>query len=199
MAEGKPAKTTKKPAPKATKAAKPTAAKPAKAASQKAAKPAKAASTTAPKTVVASKAAPSAAAEPAANGTKAKKAALPDRVLTGLSWSLSKQRYGAAAELVSAVRAYYAELGRECSWQPDEVVLPVPSIDLEFLAVQDNGYDGAAARLNTPDPRGFTAAELLWRIHETLACYELSDKHFFEGLARDGGDERPLYRVRQGS
>ncbi len=54
------------------------------------------------------------------------------------------------------------------------------------------------------DPRGFTTAELLWQVHETLAGYDLGDHKFFEGVSlvqtpAERGTPLPLYRVSQGS
>lgn len=202
MAKTPAKKAAKAPAKAATKSKAKPAAKsakaPAKAASKK---PAKAVKADEPAEQAASKASDveTSSASNAAPVTSASSKELPERLLTDLSWSLSKQRYDGAAELVTAVRAYHDELGRECSWEPDEIVLPVPSLDLEFVALENDKLGDAAARVNTANPRGFTAAELLWRIHETLASYELSDKKFFEGLTRNGGDERPTYRLHQGS
>ena len=132
-------------------------------------------------------------------------AAPPTSLLRNLLWQLGSRRFATPADLVASVRDYYSQLEIECTWQPDELVLPIRELDLRFEAfVVETHRDTVFAAIRSDDPRGFTAAQLLWHIHETLAGYDLGDHKFFEGVSlvqtpAERGTPRPLYRVSQGS
>lgn len=128
---------------------------------------------------------------------------LPKELLRNLSWLLGTRRFATPAVIVDAVREYYARLEFEYTWQPDELVLPIRELDLVFEAVVNNVRDDVVATIRTDDPRGFTAAELLWHVHQALAEYELGDHRFFEGVyllkTAERDAPRPRYAVSQGS
>lgn len=84
-------------------------------------------------------------------------------------------------------------------------VLSIRELDLRFEAfVVETHRDTVFAALRSDDPRGFTAAELLWHVHEAMANHDLGDHKFFEGVSlvqtpAERGTPLPLYRVSQGS
>lgn len=118
-------------------------------------------------------------------------------LLGALPWSFNRTHYPDRASFVAAVQAYSQRIfKRDAPWNPDERVVAATRIRLRYEAVRGGAYDDAFTVLTTDAPEGFTAGELLWRIHEALAEDELADHCFFEGFSHVKDD---LYGLHQGS
>lgn len=115
-----------------------------------------------------------------------------DVLLGNVDWRFD-ETVSSVDELVQRI----AEEG-EATWDPGEVVIAATRIRLH---VPELGPEGSPLELTTAEP-GFTAAELLFNIHEALSP-ELgaSDYRYFEGLSREGAeaDAVPRYTVHLGS
>lgn len=118
-------------------------------------------------------------------------------LLGALPWSFNRTHYPDAAHFVAAVEQYSQRIfGRPAPWQPEAYILSETHIRLAYEAARGGYMDDATTTVSTDDPQGFTAGELLWRIHEALADDELADHCFFEGISPVKGD---VYRLHQGS
>lgn len=129
----------------------------------------------------------------------AKKAAFPPELLDDVPWSFAVPAPADRAGFVAEVRAYLDDIGEgdEIPWRPDEVVLRAARVRV----VADDGE--LVADLDADGPVGFTAGELLFKIHGAFAA-QLSegDHHFFEGLVLTHGrnpNAPPVYEVLTGS
>ncbi|MFV8749533.1 hypothetical protein ACNOYE_03155 [Nannocystaceae bacterium ST9] len=131
----------------------------------------------------------------------------PDRLLRDVLWVCGSRRYPSRTAFDAAVRDYEMRILQTAErWQPDELVLPVPRVDVQFMVWRGEEQVEPRLRLEASEPRGFTALDLLHQIHEGIAAWldehqaNLYDHCFFEGLSRSGQpSEVPLYFVNFGS
>src|SRR5262245_47114544 len=107
--------------------------------------------------------------------------AFPAELLEDVAWSLIGPAFPSRAAFAAAVEEYYRELEWEREWRPDEVVLRCPRVRVTVEHWNDTGE--LVIDLTADHEDGFTAAELLFRIHNAFT-EQLGDHHFFEGLAR---------------
>jgi hypothetical protein len=132
----------------------------------------------------------------------------PPTVLVAAVWSFSQgggQPFEDAAEFDRRVREYHVAVTGEDSWEPDEVVLAEPRVRITCFALEAPGheYTDLTLDLHADDGAGFTASELLRKLHNALAPKLVGADHvFFEGLflAHDEpADGMPVYELMQGS
>ena len=140
----------------------------------------------------------------------------PRELLDDVAWSFTDPPFASREAFVQAVAGYYTDLEWEFEWRPDEVVLRSPRVQVrveywddpeELLpgVTFDEDTGDLVADLTAAGEEGFTAGELLFKIHNAFAP-QLSegDHHFFEGLElvknRDANpNEPPVYEVMTGS
>lgn len=127
----------------------------------------------------------------------------PRDLLMDLAWSFTASPVASQADFVEAVRAYNRQIDQAPNWRPDEVLLRCPRARVTVEYWDDPGE--LIADLTADGGAEFTAAELLFKIHNAFAP-QLSqgDHHFFEGLTlvkRRNADpnEPPVYEVMTGS
>lgn len=127
----------------------------------------------------------------------------PRELLDDVAWSFTGPPLASREAFVQAVADYYKELEWEPEWRPDEVVLQAPRVRVTVEYWDDPGE--LEADLTADGEEGFTAGELLFKIHNAFAA-QLSqgDHHFFEGLALvkargANPNEPPVYEVMTGS
>ena len=128
----------------------------------------------------------------------------PSVALGNLRWSLVGAPFAGLGEFISAVTAQQKESGADVDWGVEEVVLPAPSVDIQYFYFDaDQNYLEPTITLTSPGGAGFRAGELLHLIHNTMVDQVREcDHHFFEGIqlvSESSATGRPLYRVRQGS
>lgn len=123
----------------------------------------------------------------------------PKRLLQRLPWIFDATAYPSARAFGEAVAKYQRDMERkDVDWRPDAVVLAAPEVVVSACVWEGKEQVDLLHPLRSADPAGFTAAELLWRIHAALAGKELGDHRFFEGLTLSRDD--PLtYTLRCGS
>jgi hypothetical protein len=129
----------------------------------------------------------------------------PEEIMTDVNWGFYGDRYNSLPEFVKAVIEYNQELCKE--WIPDEIVLACTDVTIQYSCWNDGEDEETVEDFNlvADNPSGFTAAELLYKIHN-VAVYNLEDEdhHFFEGLTLWDGEnysnpDAPLYFLNQGS
>ena len=102
---------------------------------------------------------------------------------------------------MKAVQEYHEELDAD-GWQPEEVVLACKEVTVQYAYWEEEDETEEDFRL-TADGDGFTAGELLFKIHNRVVGHlENEDHHFFEGLSlyKDAAPEnRPFYFLGLGS
>jgi hypothetical protein len=131
----------------------------------------------------------------------------PPTALVAAVWSFfSGEKFSDPAEFDRRVREYHVQVTEEDTWDPDEVVLPVPRVRVMYFGLEspdDDEYTDFVAELAADDGRHFTARELLLKLNNTVAPHlEGTDHCYFEGLfltEEVGEDGVPLYEMMQGS
>lgn len=128
---------------------------------------------------------------------------LPERVMPDVPWSLAGKTFDTLASFNDAVRQYGLRVLKTDKWKPDQRVIPAPRIAVVYEYWEGDDQLGATVELASDDDAGFTAAELLFKLHNAVAARLTGQDHqFFEGLNLDKNsstDNLPLYYLRTGS
>ena len=132
---------------------------------------------------------------------RAKKEKYPQEIMTDVRWAFYGGQYDTIEEFMKAVQEYHEELDAD-GWQPKEVVLACKEVTVQYAYWDEEDETEEDFRL-TADEDGFTAGELLFKIHNRVVGHlENEDHHFFEGLSlyKDAAPEnRPFYFLGLGS
>jgi hypothetical protein len=132
----------------------------------------------------------------------------PRELLEDVHWCFSRPTFRSLTRFEEACRRYYRDMGWEFNWRPDEVVLPCRRVRVRAVFWDD--YDPEEeerfiAELTAGSPSGFTAGELLFKVHNVfLRRWEedAGDYVYFEGfrlVTPPAGDSPPLYSIDVGS
>ncbi|WP_226065546.1 hypothetical protein [Kaistella polysaccharea] len=130
-------------------------------------------------------------------------------LLSNITWSFTEKGYDLQNEFNADISEYQKEIKQEkSSWNPTEIVIEHPSVDIVFVAWIDvNGlaeneillededfFDDERtsefglfqadiqARLHAENGKNFSALELMYKLDQQLKPKELGDDLFFEGL-----------------
>jgi hypothetical protein len=122
----------------------------------------------------------------------------PRELMGDVQWSFTGEAYPSLEEFIEAVREYHGEIRGDDAWRPDEVVLRCRRVRVEHEFSWDE-EDEARVELTADDPRGFTAGELLFKVHNAFVHQLRDGDHvFFEGfslLEEQGANAPPLYDI----
>lgn len=149
--------------------------------------------------------------------------------LSDTLWSFSDDTYPDYESFNKKVIDYHKAI-RESdeSWKPNEVVLDVPTVEIQYMVwlespdpildnevlieddedvFEDDEDDEEmhqvelVATFHADNGKNFTSIELLYKMHHQLANKYLGDHHFFEGIDRLSNDNNkiPLYYISCGS
>lgn len=134
---------------------------------------------------------------------RAKKEKYPQEIMTDVRWAFYGGQYDTIEEFMKAVQEYHEELDAD-GWQPEEVVLACKEVTVQYAYWDEEEEDETEEDFRlTADGDGFTAGELLFKIHNrVVGDLENEDHHFFEGLSlyKDAAPEnRPFYFLGLGS
>lgn len=134
---------------------------------------------------------------------RAKKEKYPQEIMKDVRWAFYGGQYDTIGEFVNAVQEYHEELDAD-GWQPEEVVLTCKEVTVQYAYWDEDEEDETEEDFRlTADGDGFTAGELLFKIHNRVVGHlENEDHHFFEGLSlyKDAAPEnRPFYFLGLGS
>lgn len=125
----------------------------------------------------------------------------PRELLASLCWSFTGGRFPSREAFVAAVRQYQLDITQTDDWQPEAIGLSCPRVQIEY-EYWDDPFE-VRFELEADDPAGFTAGELLHKIHEAVVeQLRTGDHHFFEGLSRrkdQGPNAPPVYEINLGS
>ena len=127
----------------------------------------------------------------------------PKQIMLETYWGFYGGKYNSREEFIREVIDYNKDLGKK--WRPNETVLDCQNITIQYSywnnkekIVQEQDFN-----LMADNPSGFTAGELLYKIHnQVVDQLEKEDYRFFEGLTlwkEKNNDERstPLYFINQ--
>ena len=133
----------------------------------------------------------------------------PRELLGDVLWCFCRPTFRSLARFEEACRRYYRELRWEFNWRPEEVVLPCPRVRVRPVFWDDYvppmEEERFIAELAADGPSGFTAGELLFKVHNVfLRRWEedAGDYVYFEGFRlakKPAGDSPPLYDINVGS
>jgi hypothetical protein len=129
----------------------------------------------------------------------------PKEIMTNVYWGFYGGKYDSYAQFIKEVTTYNKDFNLE--WNPDETVLAVSSVTVQYSYWGEDEDDETEEDFNlvADDASGFTAGELLYKIHnKVVGRLENEDHHFFEGLTLWAGENygnpnAPLYFLNQGS
>jgi hypothetical protein len=140
---------------------------------------------------------------PTDDNRKEQLAGLPERVLHGLCWSFRGGEYADRAAFDEEVKQYQIDITGEDTWFPDEIVIPSQKIRVVYMYWQDEKQLDGLVELTRDGGEGFTAGELLFKLHNAVVGPLREDNHcFFEGLSlhsHQAPEAAPLYVLHQGS
>ncbi len=131
----------------------------------------------------------------------------PLMALVAALWSFQGgEQFADAAEFNRRVSEYHVQVTEEDTWDPAEVVMPLPRIRVKYFGVEspeDEDYTDFVLDLQADDGAQFTAGELLLKLNNAVAPHlEGADHCYFEGLfltEEVGEDGVPIYEMMQGS
>ncbi len=131
----------------------------------------------------------------------------PVTALVATVWTFSDGRqFSDAAEFNRRVAQHHVDITDEDTWEPDEVVLPIPRVIVKYFGLvspDDDEYTDLVAELEADDGAQFTAGELLLKLNNVAAPrLEGADHRYFEGLFLTDDppvDGVPVYEMMQGS
>lgn len=134
---------------------------------------------------------------------RAKKEKYPKEIMKDVRWAFYGGQYNTVEEFMKAVQEYHEELDTN-GWQPDKVVLECKVVTIQYAYWDEEEEDETEEDFKlTADGNGFSAGELLFKIHNRVVGHlEEEDRHFFEGLSlhKDAAPEdSPLYFLELGS
>jgi hypothetical protein len=132
----------------------------------------------------------------------------PQELLDDVHWCFRRPTFRSRARFEQACRHYYRAMGWEFNWRPEEVVLTCPRVRVRPAFWDD--YDPEEeerfiAELAAEKPTGFTAGELLFKVHNHFLRRwkeDAGDYVFFEGfrfVKAPAGGAAPLYSIDVGS
>jgi hypothetical protein len=129
----------------------------------------------------------------------------PKELMTDLNWGFYGGKYESREKFICEVTDYNNNLDNE--WIPDEIVLSHANVTIQYSWWDEGEDDDIEEDFNlvSDSQLGFTAAELLYKIHNHVVDkLEDVDHHFFEGLTLFEGENYSnpnalLYFLNQGS
>ena len=149
---------------------------------------------------------------PAAAPPAAAEGGFPAALMRDVPWRFD-ERAATREALVAVVERASREATPEVPWDANAIVLAAPRLRVAVPgfgepdgadddADGDADGDAAVVALESGDPAGFTAGDLLFRLHVAVGpLVSDTDYRYFEGLVLTGvaGDGVPVYELRLGS
>jgi len=134
----------------------------------------------------------------------------PEKFMTNVYWSFSDtEQYYTLTAFNAAVYNYYQEVNVDSDWEPNQLVLNVPFVQIQYLYMEYDNFENdyievePIITLEADNGENFTAGELLYKVHNTVSeNITNTSAHFFEGfiLYEESKDkEVPLYFLICGS
>ena len=129
----------------------------------------------------------------------------PQELMSNIYWGFYGGKYESREKFIQSVNEY--NKGFNNAWFPDETVLACTSVSIQYSYWNEQDEDEIEEdfELFADNKSGFTAGDLLYKIHNKVVDrLEDEDHHFFEGLTLWEGEnynnpDVPLYFLNQGS
>jgi hypothetical protein len=129
--------------------------------------------------------------------------ALRPGVLGAIRWRLGQPAGPDLAAFSEQVRQYQIAVTGEDKWRPTACVIPRPKVQVVYSVPERGEQVERCVTLEADNGAWFTAAELLFKLHNATAeGLRGADHSYFEGLGlleRTEGWEVPVYCLLQGS
>lgn len=115
----------------------------------------------------------------------------PKFLFKDIYWTFSFQRFNSIDKFIDELRSYHTEISTEkLSMDFDETVLEYKTIVIQYLSYQDDDEPiESQIEIIADNASGFTAKELLFKIHQsvndpqkTKYLVKEQDNRYFEGL-----------------
>jgi len=126
-------------------------------------------------------------------------------------WVFDGKPFASEAECTAAVTEYHNSISSKLkepgpTWDPQQLLLKSPRVKIRHERWDDEHDEEAEAEtvieLSTRNPAGFTAGELMFKMHYAVVEYLRDmDHRFYEGLIldEDASGPVPLYEIMLGS
>ncbi len=104
-------------------------------------------------------------------------------ILPDLLWVFRQEKYQSKEEFSQQVKKYQVDITDQDNWKPGEIIFDERVIniiaDFDWETPPDDRIEFS---FQSDNAAGFTALDLLFRLNNFLADYDLGDSQFFEGL-----------------
>jgi hypothetical protein len=108
--------------------------------------------------------------------------AYPPSLLADVAWAFTGAAFASQADFDAELKAYQADIMGRASWDPSQRVLGAAKVLVQHEEELQDGV-GGEAMLTADNDSGFTAGELMFKIHNAFVeGLNDVDHHFFEGL-----------------
>jgi len=107
----------------------------------------------------------------------------PKQLMSEVYWGFYGGSYPCREKFIQEVTDYNKELNKE--WSPSETILNCPNVTIQYSYWNDdkNNVEEIDFDLEADNLSGFTAGELLYKIHnQVVDILEIEEYRFFEGL-----------------
>ena len=119
-----------------------------------------------------------------------------DKILFDVLWNFCGKNYESKKDFNRAIKKYQLDIKGKDTWQPDQIVIEKPEIEIFFE--RDWEYppdDKIQFTLESENRKNFTALDLMFRLNKKIAEYDLGDFCFFEGLTFDSANNRYILHL----
>lgn len=128
---------------------------------------------------------------------------LPDVLMPGVLWSFVGDTHLTRDGFVTAIQDHERQVRGAVSWQPDRIVFRAPRIAVQYMCWDGDDQIEPLVELASDNGEYFTAAELLFKVHNAVVVQLRDiDHHFFESFEFSGvreSDGVAEYTLQQGS
>jgi hypothetical protein len=137
------------------------------------------------------------------------KSSFPKQIMPDVIWVFDGKPFASEAECTAAITEYHDDIykrmkKRGIAWDPRELVLKSPRVKIRHERWDDDeeGDAETVIELSASNPAGFTAGELMFKMHNAVVEYLRDMDHkYYEGLVLDddAAGSVPLYEIMLGS
>ena len=129
----------------------------------------------------------------------------PKELMSGICWGFYGGKYNSPEEFIQAVIEYNQDLGGR-KWNIEEIVLTSMHVTIQYSFWDYDTEDEVeeAFDLKADNEEGFSAGELLYKVHnQVVDKLENETHHFFEGFLLGKREyyknlNKPVYFINQG-
>ncbi len=126
----------------------------------------------------------------------------PNEVMRTALWAFAGKPQENTEDFATVLKKYHTKAGiEESEWDPDEIVLPRPAVEVMYKCTKRRQKIEPILRLFAEGAEGFHALELLWKLHNgVVGDLRKADDNTFEGIVLSQAtieDAVPRYRLIQ--